>query len=96
MLVRHITWVTVSNLINRINTELVFCALREPCHNVIGVWQVLWQIASDPVFCIGSLHFNKITDNRASAIIGWFGPRQAYGTAGGVNHFWECWWARRI
>lgn len=93
---RNITGLTEANFVEGKDSELVLGIVHQARHQEFGDLEFLGDIAFGPVFCFSSLAFHQVADDLTAAIICWLGPAEANGGLGGVYHFREGGWSRRI
>lgn len=87
VLARHFTQFAEANLVDDADAALVLCLGSEVLDDIVGVLQVLGDVAADPVGGIGCLALHQVTQDGAASVVGRGGPGQADGAEGGVCHY---------
>lgn len=96
MFIRNFTRLAESSFVYSSNTKLVFRVLQESSDKIMCILKVLRYIASYPVCSIGSLAFNKVSQNFTSTIACRLSPRKANGAVGDICDLGRNRWTWRI
>ena len=96
MVSRDLAGLTVADLVDSSDSELVLCVVHQACHQEFSGLELFRDIALGPVLSLRSLALHQIANDLTATIVCRFGPAEADGALGGVDHLGEGRWTGRI